>query len=73
MLSEKVVLVEIPFVQLEDGTVEKIKSCPFCGSKDAYIQQNKGKSQIRCWWDLTCKYRSGWFSSLAEAVKEWNS
>lgn len=71
-MSSEYGVIEKSKVRLEDGTVRIVKTCPDCGSTDAYIQHSGGKFQIRCWWDLSCKCRSGWFDSLSEAITKWN-
>lgn len=65
-------VVEDSKVRLEDGTVRILKSCPECGCTDAYIQKSGGKFQVKCWWDLSCRHRSGWHNTLREAVTKWN-
>lgn len=55
-----------------DGMELRLSPCRACGSKFVYIHYRRGKYQLACWWDTTCRHRSGGFDTLLEALEDWN-
>lgn len=53
---------------------EKIKPCPFCGSKDIEILEWTFKNDINTWQVecQECGVSGSMYSIKAEAVEEWN-
>ena len=70
-MSHEITVIEDQVLKI-DGTSHKVKSCCFCGSKTVYIQYRGGKYQVKCWWDTSCKNRSGWHDTLIDALEVWN-
>lgn len=70
-MSHEITVIENSRVVV-DGVPRKLNSCCFCGAKTVYIQYRGGKYQIKCWWDTSCKNRSGWHDTLKDALEVWN-
>ena len=52
---------------------EKLKPCPFCGSKAKMILHMEfGNAYIQCLNTEECGIRQEWFDSEKEAIEAWN-
>jgi len=55
-----------------DGVAFDIKPC-LCGETLVYLHHHGGKYQLKCFMDMSCKYRTGLHDSSLEALKVWNN
>lgn len=58
---------------LRVSLLSRIKLCPRCGGTPVIVQGDNDTIQVKCWWDLSCRFSTNWCTTEEQAIAEWNA